>query len=171
MSEFQRQQASEKYGEKNSTENTHLLKLSKNEIIGSLSQEWEKFAIHMAKHWFGLVDGWARNFERREEGDGRLKIVCYENLLENPKFTILTVMKFLGFGEEIEKRSHCLDSEVEGDFHRKREFSSYEVYNDDMMRVVVGYVLEARRILKERNLKDCFDGFRIPGEIIEKFGV
>lgn len=162
LSEFQRQRSIEKYGEKSG--NSHTEKLSKTEIF-EIQEKWEKFATNMARHWFNLVKGWVADYDR-----GQVKIVCYEKLVKNPKTEINSVLEFLDLNsDKMAERAHCLNTEIEGKFHRKKEFTSYEVYNDKMMKTVVDYVRKARQILEDKNQVDCFDGFEIPDEIMKKF--
>ena len=77
FSEFQRQRVVDQFGEKNG--NAHTQKLSKSEIL-EMQEKWQKFAIHMAGHWFNLIQGWIQDYTR-----GPVKIICYEELVEDPK--------------------------------------------------------------------------------------
>ena len=166
LAEFKREAAISQTGIEDGSHTAEFSKIQiENGTVGK--SDWPTFTKKWLNNSFGsmswilLVEEWVSNF--RKLNRGQVHLVCFDKLVKNPGREVGKMMDFLKIhSSRREHRKKCFRDSLEGSFHRKKLFESWEVYDDAMRTEVMKTILKAKSILLENGFEDCTQYFDVP---------
>nr|XP_006823242.1 PREDICTED: WSC domain-containing protein 2-like [Saccoglossus kowalevskii] len=107
--------------------------------------EWEDFAMEHFKKWINMMAEWISSKKP-------LLVVHYEDLKHDTVYEVKRMLSFLNMTLTPE-RLHCLEMDIEGNFHRhKEETFDFDPYTADMHTVIKENIRLANGLLRNINI-------------------